>query len=102
MALLACAYRNGTDRMVIVRCEGHGGFYLERVVFPFELLSFSGPPQCEVEVWTHGIGGPELMDKLPIHELLIESATSPAQLELVHRHNDIDDDEMDVMEAAAG
>lgn len=102
MALLACAYRNGTDRMVIVRCEGHEGFYLERVVFPFELLSFAGPPQCEVEVWTHGVGGPELMDKLPIHELLIESPTSPAQLELVHGHNDFDNDEMDAIEAAAG
>ena len=88
--------------MVIVRCEGHEGFYLERVVFPFELLSFKCPPQCELEVWTHGIGGPELMDKLPIHELLIEYPTSPAQLEVVYRQSDLDNDEMDPIEAAAG
>lgn len=69
--------------MVIVRCEGPEGFYLERVVFPFELLSFACPPQSELEVWTHGLGGAELMERLPIHELVIEPPTSPAQLALV-------------------
>ena len=104
MDLLACAYRNGTDRMVIVRCEGHDGFYLERVVFPFELLSFECPAQSELEVWTHGLGGPEMIDKLPIHELLIEGPSSPAHLEVVST-DDRDffgDDEIDALEAAAG
>ena len=89
--------------MVIVRCEGHEGFYLERVVFPFELLSFQCPPQCELEVWTHGLGGPELMDKLPIHELLIDAPSSPAHLEVVQNPGDrFGDDEMNPIEAAAG
>jgi len=41
--LLDCGYRNGSDRMVIVRCVTDAPFFLERVVFPFELLSFLVP-----------------------------------------------------------
>lgn len=115
MDLLACAYRNGTDRMVIVRCEGHHGFYLERVVFPFELLTFECPPQSELEVWTHGLGGPELLDRLAIRDLLLDAASSPPQLRLVRREpsgmdaalnafsNEAEsDNEDDELEAAAG
>jgi len=101
--LLACAYRNDTDRMVIVRCEDHDGFYLERVVFPFELLSFECPAQSELEVWTHGLGGPELLERLPIHALMIDAPTSPAQLELVDDPEDfLNGETFDPLEAAAG
>ncbi len=90
--------------MVIVRCEGHDGFYLERVVFPFELLSFECPAQSELQIWTHGLGGPEMVDRLPIHELIIDAPSSPARLELVERSlADLDqDDDFDRLEAAAG
>jgi len=69
---LSCSYRNGSDRMVIVRCSGPGPFYLERVVFPFELLSFECPPEAKVEIWTHGLGGPELIDSIAAQELSIQ------------------------------
>jgi hypothetical protein len=72
LAQLSCGYRNGTDRMVIVRCIGPDEFFLERVVFPFELLSFLAPPGSAVEIWTHGLGGPELMESLPVEQLLLE------------------------------
>lgn len=75
--LLDCGYRNSTDRMVIVRCCGPSEFYLERVVFPFELLSFHCPPTSEVEIWTHGLGGPELLETLRAEELCLESAGVP-------------------------
>lgn len=68
---LDCGYRNGSDRMVILRCCGPEQFYLERVVFPFEILTFQCPPETEVEVWTHGIGGPELLETLRIEDLLL-------------------------------
>jgi hypothetical protein len=42
------------------------------VVFPFELLSFHCPPQADVEIWTHGLGGPELVERLHSEEILIE------------------------------
>lgn len=57
--------------MVIVRCCGPSQFFLERVVFPFELLSFACPPESEVEIWTHSLGGPELLESLPAENLLI-------------------------------
>ena len=69
---LSCSYRNGSDRMVIARCSGPEPFYLERVIFPFELLSFECPPGAEVEIWTHGLGGPELIDSIAAKELAIQ------------------------------
>ena len=78
MAQLSCGYRNGTDRMVIVRCIGPDEFFLERVVFPFELLSFLAPPGSVVEIWTHGLGGPELMESLPVEQLSLEPSAPSA------------------------
>ena len=64
--------------MVIVRCLGPEEFFLERVVFPFELLSFLAPPQSVVEIWTHGLGGPELLESLDVACLNVErSAPKP-------------------------
>lgn len=72
--------------MVIARCLGPDQFYLERVVFPFELLSFQCPPQSELEIWTHGLGGPELLERLSTNDLLLdEPAPAPLQLEPTER-----------------
>ena len=71
---LPCGYRNTSDRMVIIRCCGPREFYLERVVFPFELLSFEAPLGSQVEIWTHGLGGPELMETVATSELVVEAA----------------------------
>ena len=72
MAQLTCGYRNSSDRMVIVRCIGPDEFFLERVVFPFELLSFLAPPDSVVQIWTHGLGGAELRESLNVAELCLE------------------------------
>ena len=69
-----CGYRNGSDRMIILRCIGPDQFFLERVVFPFELLTFQCPELSEVEIWTHGLGGPELLESIEALELAMESA----------------------------
>jgi len=71
---LDCVYRNASDRMVILRCCGPDAFFLERVVFPFELLSFQCPSMSEVEIWTHGLGGPELLESCPARDLSLEPA----------------------------
>ena len=63
--------------MVIARCLGPEQFFLERVVFPFELLSFQCPEQSELEIWTHGLGGAELVETIPVSELLIEDGLKP-------------------------
>jgi hypothetical protein len=78
--MINCGYRNGSDRMVIVRCVGPEGFFHERVVFPFELLSFSCPPESRVEIWSHGLGGAELVETLSAQSLLLEPCSPTADL----------------------
>lgn len=73
MNLVSCGYRNSSDQMVIARCLGPESFFMERVVFPFELLSFQCPDESELEIWTHGLGGAELVETIPVSELLIDS-----------------------------
>lgn len=70
---LVCSYRNGSDRMVILRCLGPDGFFLERVVFPFEMLNFDCPKDSEIKIWTHGLGGPELVESLQADDLILDS-----------------------------
>jgi hypothetical protein len=72
--LLDCTYRNTSDRMVILRCCGSNQFFLERVVFPFELLAFACPPLSEVKIWSHGLYGPELLESFSAETLLAEQA----------------------------
>ena len=72
MAQLTCGYRNSSDRMVIVRCIGPDEFFLERVVFPFELLSFLAPSESVVQIWTHSLGGAELRESLAVEDLCVD------------------------------
>lgn len=72
-----CSYRNSTDRMVILRCCGSDNFFLERVVFPFEILAFACPPMSEVNIWTHGLYGPELLESFSSSTLLAEPSSLP-------------------------
>lgn len=67
--------------MVIARCFAGDTFFLERVVFPFELLSFACPPDADLEIWTHGLGGPELIETIPARELVIETPSGQPPLE---------------------
>lgn len=70
---MECGYRNASDRMVILRCLGPNAFFLERVVFPFELLSFACPADSEVEIFTHCLGGPELLEAMPARTLRLDA-----------------------------
>ena len=58
-----CLYRNSSDRMVILRCIGPESYFLEKVIFPFESWSFMAPADADVELWCHGIGGAELLER---------------------------------------
>ncbi len=78
---LECGYRNSSDRMVIARCVGPEEFFLERVVFPFELLSFSCPADSELKIWTHGLGGPELLETAAVDDLVIETGSTAIALD---------------------
>ncbi len=76
-----CSYRNSSDRMVILRCCGSQQFFLERVVFPFEILAFSCPPMSEIKIWSHGLYGPELLETYLSDNLLVEPFQDMASLE---------------------
>jgi len=65
--------------MVILRCIGPEQFFLERVVFPFELLSFQCPASSVVKIWTHGLGGPELVETVNSGDLINDPPSLPAQ-----------------------
>lgn len=67
-----CLYRNGRDRMVILRCIGPESYFLEKVIFPFETWAFDAPREAEVELWCHGIGGAELLERLSSNQLRLQ------------------------------
>ena len=67
---ILCSYRNCTDRIIILRARGQSTFYLERVVFPFELLTFLCPRECEVEVIMRTPGGLEESEWVAAEELI--------------------------------
>lgn len=67
--------------MIILRCCGSDQFFLERVVFPFEILAFSCPPMSEVHVWSHGLYGPELLETFLSEQLLADGSLKEAVLQ---------------------
>jgi hypothetical protein len=68
--MVLCSYRNATNRMVIVRARGEGAFFLERVVFPFEIMTFHCPLESDVEVVRRGVAGREERESLSVRQLL--------------------------------
>lgn len=75
MSSLACGYRNGSPYLLVLRCLGPDTVHLERVVFPFELLTFHSPPESDVEVWRHGFQGCELAETMTAEELTMAEPT---------------------------
>jgi hypothetical protein len=73
----AYGYRNARDVMVVLRCCGPDRFFLERVVFPFELLTFLAPANAEVRIHGPAADGMELLEEVPLEELRLEAAPPP-------------------------
>lgn len=72
-----CQYSNLSERMVILRCVGPDAFFHEKVIFPFEAWSFACPAGSDVQIWTHGLGGAELLEAFPASDLGIEEIATP-------------------------
>lgn len=64
---------------MIVRCLGPDRFYLERVVFPFELLTFRCPGSADVEIWSQGMTGPVLLETAPAEALRTLESSPPSR-----------------------
>ena len=73
------AYISTSDRLLILRILGPEGYYLERIIFPFEMLNFTCPNNCEVQIWTHGLGGPELCEIISAEDLRIKEPDATAE-----------------------
>lgn len=77
-----CLYRNSRDRMVILRCIGPQSYFLEKVIFPFETWTFDAPQQADVELWCHGLGGAELLERMNSDQLqLLHGPEAAEQLQ---------------------
>jgi hypothetical protein len=78
---ILCSYRNCTDRIVIVRARGLSTYYLEKVVFPFEVMTFHCPRECEVELIMQTPGGLEESEWVAAEELIAgEQVTDPGKI----------------------
>lgn len=73
------AYTSTSDRLLILRILGPEGYYLERIIFPFEMLNFTCPNNCEVQIWTHGRGGTEVREIISAEDLRIKEPDATAE-----------------------
>ena len=60
------SYKNQSCRMVVLRCIGSSNFYLERVLFPTDVLTFMAPYDARVEIWGNELYGPKLEERIRI------------------------------------
>ncbi|MEB3319285.1 MAG: DUF1830 domain-containing protein [Cyanobacteriota bacterium] len=72
--LILCSYRNSTNHMVIVRARGVESFFLERVVFPFEIMTFHCPRDGEVEVVMRTNAGRQRSEWVAAEQLLADGS----------------------------
>jgi len=67
------SYKNEGSRMVVLRCIGPSNFFLERVLFPTDILTFKAPIDSRVEIWGNELYGPKLEERIRVSS---ESADS--------------------------
>ena len=60
------SYKNEACRMVVLRCVGPSNFFLERVLFPADILTFIAPIDSRVEIWGNELYGPKLEERIRI------------------------------------
>ena len=52
--------------MVVLRCIGSSKFFLEKVLFPFEVFTFMAPYDSRIEIWGNESYGPILEERIRI------------------------------------
>ena len=58
-------YHNQSDALVVLRCDEED-FYMEKVVFPFDTVSFEAPAATKVFIWGYGNGSVEIIDSFVV------------------------------------
>ena len=64
--MIEFSYKNESCRMVVLRCIGPSNFFLERVLFPTDILTFMAPNDSRVEIWGNELYGPKLEERIRI------------------------------------
>ena len=60
------SYKNNGNRMIVLRCIGPSNFFLERVLFPTDVLTFMAPLDSRVEIWGNELYGPKLEERIRV------------------------------------
>ena len=60
------SYKNESNRMIVLRCIGPSNFFLERVLFPTDILTFKAPNDSRVEIWGNELYGPKLEERIRV------------------------------------
>ena len=66
--MMQFSYKNEHSRMLIVRCIGEKSFFVEKVIFPSEILTFDAPKGSRVEIWGNDLSGLHLEDSAIVGE----------------------------------
>ena len=66
--MIEFSYKNKSDKMVVLRCIGPCKFFLERVLFPLEVLTFMAPNDSRIEIWGNHLYGPKLEERIKIND----------------------------------
>ena len=66
--MMQFSYKNEHSRMLIVRCVGEKNFFVEKVILPFEIISFEAPKDARVEIWGSDLTGLHIEDTIIIGE----------------------------------
>ena len=64
--MIEFSYKNESCRMVVLRCIGPSNFFLERVLFPTDILTFMAPEDSRLEIWGNELYGPKLEERIRI------------------------------------
>ena len=65
--MIEFSYKNEGSRMVVLRCIGPSNFFLERVLFSSDILTFMAPNDSRVEIWGNELYGPKLEERMRIY-----------------------------------
>ena len=60
------SYKNVSSSMVILKCIGPDGFFIERAIFPQEIFSSMAPEGSHLEIWGIESYGPNLEQRLRV------------------------------------
>ena len=64
--MIEFSYKNEGNRMIVLRCIGPSNFFLERVLFPTDILTFMAPIDSRVEIWGNEMYGPKLEERIRV------------------------------------